>query len=303
MKRKILTISLLIITLSAFMTLTNCGKKEDPAPIIPCTPPDAPTVKLTINVDAGQTVNLTAGFVADAIYKWTGPNNYTSTEQNPTITATTENMTGEYKCTVTVLGCTSDPATTFVLIKGVLLVNRQDDENSYKTIKIGKQTWMAENLKWKPADKQDSWKEYGDKPNIGLIYGTLYNYNLAKLAAGGIPGWRLPTDDDWKTLINYLDSAMHAGAKLKEAAGVSSPHWTPPNSQATNTSGFTAIGAGYYDVINGLGFQDINNRTYFWSSTLYSQFLIIYRLQTENSWVDRVYGAKENFYSIRLVKI
>lgn len=300
MKRRILSISILIITLSAFMTLTNCKKKEEPAP---CVPPDAPVVKKTITVDAGQTVNLVASVIDNATYKWTGPNGYSSNDTNPNLTSATVDMSGEYKCTITVAGCTSKPASTYVLVRGLVEDTRGDEFGNamfYKTIKIGTQTWMAENLRWKPTDFSTDWKVYGNDPNTGKVYGALYNYTLSKMAASGMKGWRVPTDQDWQTLINYLGGDTVAGSKLKEEG---TTHWLTPNAGSTNTSGFTALGSGYFDVLQSLGFQDITTIAYYWTSTPYTDFLIIYKIRSETFWTYREYGDKSNFYSIRLIKI
>ena len=294
MKRKLLSFALLIISLSTIMTLINCGGDE-PAP---CVAPAPPTVKKTITIDAGGTISLTASLVDLATYKWTGPNNFSSTEQNPTINSATEDMTGEYKCVITVNGCNSNSASTFVAVRGLLEDPR--DGNKYKTIKIGTQTWMAQNLNWQDATYYADWKVYGNVPNNGKVYGALYNYKLAVKAAAGITGWRVPTDDDWKTLVDYLGGYQVAGSKLKEEG---TAHWVTPNAGTTNTSGFTALGAGYYDAAIGNGFQDLLNRTYFWTSTPYSSYMVIYRVQSEDFWAVREYGDKANYYSIRLVKI
>jgi uncharacterized protein (TIGR02145 family) len=302
MKRKLLLISLLIISLSGIITLTNC--KEDPPPPAPCVPPDPPKVKTTIKIDEGGTIKLTAEVIDNATYKWTGPNNYSSTDTNPVITSATVDMTGEYKCVVTV-GCDSKPASTFVSVYGQIEDTRGDENGNaqfYKTIKIGTQTWMAENLKWKPADLASKWKIYGDQIIYGKTYGTLYNYDLSKLAAAGLKGWRVPTEQDWQTLIDYLGGQYVAGSKLKEAADANPAHWVAPNTGATNTSGFTAFGSGYFDVAHNMGFLDINNVAYYWTSTAYTSFMVIYYIRGDNFWTYRDIADKQNFYAVRLVK-
>lgn len=282
------------------MTLINCGGKDDP---LPCVPPDGPAVKKMIVLDAGQPFTLTASLIANATYKWTGPSNYTSTLQNPTaIAAATEDMSGEYKCVVTVAGCASLPVSTFVLVRGILDDPRGDgngNAQTYRTIRIGTQTWMSENLKWKDPQFSADFKEYNNNPNYGLTYGTLYNYKLSLKAATGVTGWRVPTDQDWAKLIDFLGGYLVAGSKLKEEG---TTHWVAPNQLASNTSGFTAIGSGYYDVINALGFQDLGNVAYYWSSTPYESAMIIYKVRSDNFWSYREQGDKSNFYSIRLVK-
>lgn len=84
---------------------------NDPAP--PATP--APTVNGPIC--ATQTLNLGTAAVSGATYAWTGPNSFTSTSQNPSITNATTAATGTYSVTVTVANCTSQPGTVNATVK------------------------------------------------------------------------------------------------------------------------------------------------------------------------------------------
>jgi fibronectin type 3 domain-containing protein len=79
-----------------------------------CTPP--PTVGNNGPICAGSTLNLTASTVADATYSWTGPNGFTSSDQNPSIADATTAASGAYSVTVTVGACTSAPATTIATV-------------------------------------------------------------------------------------------------------------------------------------------------------------------------------------------
>ena len=65
---------------------------------------------------AGMILNLTASTVAGATYSWMGPNLFTSTNQNPSITNATTAAAGDYNVTVTVGGCSSVPATLTVTV-------------------------------------------------------------------------------------------------------------------------------------------------------------------------------------------
>jgi fibronectin type 3 domain-containing protein len=75
-----------------------------------CTPP--PTLSNNGPICAGSALNLTASTVTDATYSWTGPNGFTSSDQNPSIASATTAASGTYSVTVTVGACTSVPATT-----------------------------------------------------------------------------------------------------------------------------------------------------------------------------------------------
>ncbi|MBL7811578.1 MAG: hypothetical protein JNL57_05095 [Bacteroidetes bacterium] len=131
------------------------------------------------------------------------------------------------------------------------------DGNVYKTVKIGNQTWMAENLRYLPSVvAPDSGSNtlplqyvYGYKGNSVAAakatasfktYGVLYNWPAANKACPA--GWHLSHDSDWKILIIGLGGYKVAGGKLKEAG---TTHWQSPNEGGTNDSGFTALPGGY----------------------------------------------------------
>jgi len=82
-----------------------------------CTPP--PTPGNNGPVCAGSTLNLTASTVDGATYNWTGPNGFTSTDQNPSIPGATTAASGVYSVTVTVGACTSVPASTTATVNAI----------------------------------------------------------------------------------------------------------------------------------------------------------------------------------------
>jgi len=134
------------------------------------------------------------------------------------------------------------------------------DGKVYKTVKIGTQTWMAENLQYKTSGGVFAYNL--DESNVE-IYGRLYNWNTAKSVCP--PGWHLPSDEEWTTLINFLGGERAASGKLKEAG---TAHWKDPNNNATNESGFTALPAGYrFNYRFDVSFESLGNACYFWSST------------------------------------
>ena len=150
-------------------------------------------------------------------------------------------------------------------INGTFIDNR--DNKSYKTVKIGDQIWMAENLAYKIRKK--SWPF--DDMNINIDkFGYLYNYEGALKACP--TGWHLPSETEWNLLFYYLGGEKIAGGKLKSTTG-----WFNPNVGATNESGFSAIGAGermYYGDFKGFG-----EVTYFWAKRCYAVSL-------NNKWTD-----------------
>ncbi|MFH1197290.1 MAG: FISUMP domain-containing protein [bacterium] len=131
------------------------------------------------------------------------------------------------------------------------------DGNKYKTIKIGNQIWMAENLRSTHYSDGTpiSYFEYdNDTANVS-IYGRLYssqavmkgaassNTNPSNVQGIAPDGWHLPSKAEWQELADYLGGLETAGGKLKEAGN---SHWVAPNTGATNESGFTALPAGMY---------------------------------------------------------
>jgi len=106
-------------------------------------------------------------------------------------------------------------------------------DRTYKTIKIGDQTWMAENL------------DYGDAGLLNGIanatYGKLYNFLRARSVCP--PGWHLPNNEEWDILADYAGGAT-AGTKLKARSG-----WNG-NGNGTDDLGFAALPGGYAESTN-----------------------------------------------------
>ncbi len=184
------------------------------------------------------------------------------------------------------------------------------DGKIYKTIKIGKQTWFAENLnytgnngyqrhitdnnEWDYNNKYNAWCYYDNKVYNGNKYGALYQWEAAKHACPN--GWHLPTDDEWQTLIDYLGGKNVAGGKLKATYG-----WENPNTGATNTSKFSALPSGYR-YYNGL-FYNLGNHGNWWSATEYNSYDAYYRrLSYGNAEVGRYGGHKSRGFSVRCVR-
>lgn len=130
------------------------------------------------------------------------------------------------------------------------------DGQTYQTIRIGDQEWMAENLNFPIGN---SWCYDNNAANCD-VYGRLYDWNAAVI---GCPtGWHLPTDAEWTELVNFLGGADVAGGKLKEAGMA---HWLGPNTGATNESGFTGLPGGLRGT-SGL-FEGLSSYGYWWSAT------------------------------------
>jgi uncharacterized protein (TIGR02145 family) len=190
------------------------------------------------------------------------------------------------------------------------------DKNVYKTVNIGTQTWMAENLrttsyrngeaitnftdpaKWSSATIS-VYCNYDNNTLNGSKYGLLYNWAAIKDVRNIAPiGWHIATNDEWKTLINYLGGENGAGAKLKETG---TSHWNLPNTGANNESGFTALPSGSRDSFGTFG--SIGNNGYWWSSTEQSSTnAYTWYLNNNDNSVQNSYKLKASGYAVRCVK-
>lgn len=172
------------------------------------------------------------------------------------------------------------------------------DGTVYKTVDIGEQVWMAENLRYLPSvigantSTTDSkcYYVYGyEGTDVDAakatdnykIYGVLYNYSAANASCP--EGWHIPNDIEWEQLATFLGGKEVAGGKMKETGTI---HWSSPNEGATNSSGFTALPSGVLDYqwfYRKKTFKAIGTVGYFWSST---------------SW-DNGYASGKDTYSLR----
>ncbi len=175
------------------------------------------------------------------------------------------------------------------------------DGNTYATIQIGTQVWMAENLRttrYRNGDPMpnvkdrdqwiklstSAWAHYDNDTKYEIPYGKLYNWYAVVDPRKLCPqGWHVPTDTEWTTLTSHLGGKGDAGGKLKsrtitilqpdytlhgDAGGKlkSKTNWDDPNTGATNASGFSGIPGGYRG--NGSGnFYTHGNNGYWWSAS------------------------------------
>jgi uncharacterized protein (TIGR02145 family) len=147
------------------------------------------------------------------------------------------------------------------------------DGNIYNTIKIGAQTWMTENLKTTkfndgseiPFIKNTTSPGYcwynNDEAAYRNPFGAMYNFYAVNTGMLCPIGWHVPSELEWKTLINYLGGSEIAGGKIKD---VGTKYWKSPISESTNETGFTALPGGFY---NFFGARDMGSMCNFWSST------------------------------------
>lgn len=166
------------------------------------------------------------------------------------------------------------------------------DGKIYKTVKIGKQKWMAENLSF--ATPANSWC-YDDKTSNGITYGRLYTWEAAKTACP--KKWHLPYDAEFTTLTNFLGQKMIAGGKLKAKSRL----WNSPNTEATDTSGFSALPGGQRNT-KGM-YSDVENRGYWWTATDDGTVNAWYRYLSYNDSIVGIASFDKNMgFSVRCMK-
>jgi uncharacterized protein (TIGR02145 family) len=193
--------------------------------------------------------------------------------------------------------------------------------NQYHTIQIGNQTWMQENLKtshfsdgslitdgrdsatwanvYSMQSHQDLWCYTEDNPANNDVYGKLYNAFVAEDSRNVCPvGWHIPSRADYLELVDYLGGAAVAGGKMKQPG---TTLWYAPNTDADNSSGFSAVPAGnryvmYWQATHGY-------TAAFWTSEDSSSR---HRYQAVLSSADATvrinYAWKEQGSSIRCIK-
>lgn len=155
---------------------------------------------------------------------------------------------------------------------------------TYKTIVIGNKEWMAENLKTYKYRNGDAIPVVSDNSgwNLSLLmgyscfvendslnrncpYGKFYNHYAVADPRGLCPtGWHVPDNSEWNSLILSLNAA--AGGQLKSAGTIEglNGYWYAPNTNATNSTGFSGLPGGYR-FMNGV-FTGLGYRGYWWSS-------------------------------------
>jgi uncharacterized protein (TIGR02145 family) len=186
--------------------------------------------------------------------------------------------------------------------------------NIYKTITVGSQVWMAENLKTTKYNNGESisnvpGSEWGSQ-NSGAyclnnneasykdVFGVLYNWYAVSDPRNICPsGWHIPSNDEWNILINSIGGTAVAGGKLKEAG---LEHWNTPNTGAVNEYGFTALPGGYRDPMSTL--SPVGGGGYFWSNTIISDIPLYIGLDYLNESVRIAEWPKTFGLNVRCIK-
>ena len=191
------------------------------------------------------------------------------------------------------------------------------DGNTYRTVYIGNQLWMAENLKTtheadgtniptvtdnnSNGSTDDEWEALGDndtdKAYCNSASGAFYTYAAAKDACPS--GWHLPTDEEWTELENFIANDGHSeteGTALK-----STTNWEE-NGNGTDNYGFTAFPVG--NRYDGTGtFDGVGYNGNWWSSTESSGSSAYFRfIHYRYPYVYRFSFNKSNGFNVRCVR-
>jgi uncharacterized protein (TIGR02145 family) len=191
------------------------------------------------------------------------------------------------------------------------------DGNTYRTVGIGSQIWMAQNLRTTrlndgtiiPEIKPDSIWNFN--PHIAFcwynndtiynskIYGALYNYYTIKSGLLCPIGWHVPKESEWTTLVNFLGGSEKAGGKLKDYF---TSYWGDPNVCFANNYGFLALPGGRRSHILGK-FNDLRYRGYWWTSTSKNDFVSYSRtMYNSDTHIYKLESSRGDGFSVRCIK-
>jgi uncharacterized protein (TIGR02145 family) len=189
------------------------------------------------------------------------------------------------------------------------------ESSDIKSVQIGNQIWMAQNLnvaafrngepipeaknqqEWVQAGEksQPAWCHFNNDPASSEKYGRLYNFYAATDPRGIAPeGWHVASDDEWTQLSNAVGGDVAAGTKLKSKGG-----WNSGN--GADAVGFAALpagGRGGTSAFNGQGTVAV-----YWSTTSKSRSIGWYRvLHATRNGFYRESEDKMSGFSLRCVK-
>ena len=200
------------------------------------------------------------------------------------------------------------------------LVDERDGQ-TYKTVKIGDQWWMAENLNYEYKVNDSTYGNYcyKDSTQYCAKYGRLYTWAAAMDSAttycgfgksctathpvqGICPsGWHLPDTTDWHDLIVAAGGKYSAGAKLKSTSGWENDGWGN-DGNGTDAFGFSALPSGYRS--RGGDYYTAGGYAYIWSSFEYITGLVAYEmgLRCDIAYAYIEFGNEDSGYAVRCIK-
>jgi uncharacterized protein (TIGR02145 family) len=203
------------------------------------------------------------------------------------------------------------------------------DGNTYNTVVIGGQEWMAENLvttkyrngnpipnvqpsaNWRNLTA-GAWCDYNNNPDRDEVYGKLYNFFAIRDSRQICPaGWHVPSEQEWITLFKTIDpfanpfkgTSGFAGGMMKSTGTLQNGNglWMFPNAEASNGSGFSGVPGGRR--LQDGNFSPLGFDGYWWSSTESGLINAVgMGLYYGLGACNRVVNPKKNGLSVRCVK-
>lgn len=293
-------------------------------------PPIAEFEVIQPTIGQGKSITFTNQSLNDPTsYKWDFGDGNSSILKNPTHTYTS---VGNYTISLTVendYGSDIETKINYitVTIGGDTGTVTDYDGNIYKTISLGTQIWMAENLKVthftdgteiKLVESSNEWNSlgytdkamcyYDNSEQNAEIYGGLYTWAAAKDACPS--GWHLPDDSEWKQLEIYLgmsqeeaDQSDNRGTNEGSKLAGNSKIWNDGHLENDNffgISGFVAIPGG---TRYRAEFDNLGTSAFFWSGSEREDFSAWFRqIGYFNTVVRRLDYYKNSGASVRCIK-
>jgi uncharacterized protein (TIGR02145 family) len=231
--------------------------------------------------------------------------------------------------------CTNQQSSTYTVNENQYATPIEDNDDYITpdmddTVTIGTQVWATKNLDIATytdgtviplVQKQfwaglttGAWCYYNDDPASEAIYGKLYNGYAVLGIHDNDPntpnktlapvGYHIPTDAEWTTLTDYLGGASVSGGKMKSTGATfnGTGLWNAPNTDATNSSGFSGLPGGFLQAFNG-AFNNESLTAYFWSSSEFNANNLYFRYLQYNTAATLIGNfPKINGFSVRLIK-
>ena len=344
---------IIIVLVIQFMVLSSCKEKENEVPNIEITAPeggdmfmqgDQITIKANADDPDGSVVKVNFYLQHQEIAEVSqAPYEYQLTLADSLLgnvnlrAAAIDNVNGAKSTSITIVVDTPggfNPDLSYGTVKDI-------DGNSYKTIEIGEQNWMAENLKvtqyadgtavplvaddaqWTSlgiSDRAYCWydnkSEYSDTTGVlyswaGAMNGSASVNDTTTRVQGVCPdGWHLPSDEEWKEMEMEMGMSQAAADKYEwrgtyeggDLKELGFSHWENPNLACSNSSGFTALPGGFRS--NTGVYYGLGQYATFWSATEKAgSSTIWYRaLNFDKSNVYRYYVQGNRGASVRCVE-
>jgi uncharacterized protein (TIGR02145 family)/uncharacterized repeat protein (TIGR02543 family) len=248
---------------------------------------------------AGTTVTITAG---------TAPSGYVF--KNWTTTSGGVTFANANSATTTFIMPTNTVTVTANFVTGITDVR---DGKTYRTVKIGSQTWMAENLNYQPLTG-NSWCYNNSTDNCNK-YGRLYDWSTAMGIStsynsqmwwdgsdvkrqGVCPtGWHLPSRSEWDTLVTYAGGDV-AGKKLKSQSG-----WNSYSGiSSTDEYGFSALPGGLRNGSRGDFYDYAGKNGFWWTATESFNYAYNEDIDYRTDFVGEIGNLKSEGFSVRCLE-